>query len=244
MNSFQKITTYFLNLIFPPRCVFCGQIMPPHTDFLVCSQCEDNLPYASGHLCKICGTHIDMVYGNNICYECRHTKRYFDRAVAPFFYEGLVKNAIIKFKFSGAAANKKVFSKYMIEMIREFDKIDCILFTPISGKRHRQRGYNQSELLAEDIIKQLSEIPMYNILRKIKETKPQSKLPKKDRRNNVKDAYIVTGSEKIKDKQVLLIDDVLTTGSTVNECAKVLKKSGAKKVYVLTLATSKATFKK
>lgn len=237
MKFTEKIRLIMLNLFFPPRCAFCGRILKINTGFNVCGDCIKTLPYAEGKLCEKCGCAIDAVYGDNICYNCRHTKRYFDKCVAPFFYKDNARRAVLDFKFHNRTANVLVYAKYMAAYLGFFDKIDYITFVPMTAKRERKRGYNQARLLAEEIGKRenISVLPM---LKKIKETGRQSRLKREERINNIKGSFVSLNLSSVKNASILLIDDVLTTGATANECAKMLKKAGAERVFVLTLATS------
>ena len=120
-----------------------------------------------------------------------------------------------------------------------FGDYDIICSVPIHKKRMKERGYNQSELIAKEIAKNLTNTIYKKVLKKIKDNKRQSELKKEERLQNVKDVYEIQNKQIIENKKIILFDDIYTTGNTVNECSKVLKENGAKEILVLTLASGK-----
>lgn len=159
-----------------------------------------------------------------------------------FKYTDIIRDTIIKYKFNEKSYLYKTFSYLILnneKIINYINKYDYIICVPIHKKRKKSRGYNQSELIIKDVCKNNKNIKIENnILIKIKNVKPQSSLDKKARVTNIKNAYILNmkNKEKILDKKILIFDDIYTTGSTANECARVLKTYGAKKVGILTIA--------
>lgn len=197
--------------------------------------------------CEICGKeNIDLIC--NKCYKDinevfkidKYSDKYFKEHLYIFKYEGKIRNLIIDYKFNDKSYLCEFFSKIIIKnkkICRKIKKYDIIIPVPIHLKRKNERGYNQSELVASKIVKKLRKIELVkNCLAKQKHTFPQSSLTKEERKQNVKQVYKVINKDKIKDKSILLFDDIYTTGSTANECAKVLKENGAKEVIVFTLA--------
>lgn len=198
------------------------------------------------YICGFCGIILSKGY---VCEECYNTIQarqnliqiqkdvYYNKLICIYEYTGKVKEKIIQFKFY----NKKYLYRTFSECIcRKMEKInleyDVIIPVPIHRKRYMQRGYNQSELLAMGISK-ICKVKIYrNLLVKNKDTLPQSSLNKDRRKTNVTGTYSINNKEVIKNKKILLVDDIYTTGATVNECSKILKESGAKEVIVLTLA--------
>mgnify|MGYP004638104953 CR=1 FL=1 len=158
-----------------------------------------------------------------------------------FKYKNLIREQILGLKFNEKAYNCQTLAYFLKNMQKSFEKLkkyDIIIVVPVSRKRQKDRGYNQSEIIAREISKILN-IPIErNILYKNKNTVPQSTLNKEQREENAKDAYIAKNCKKIANKRILLIDDIYTTGSTVNECAKTLIDSGIEKeqIGVLTIA--------
>ncbi len=213
----NKILGNLLNLIYPPVCGICGKI---------------NKEY----LCKKCEIKIKEYVISSIR-KSKHT--YFDEIYCELRYKDIVRDNIIKYKFQNKAYLYKTFSKIILNNKKTcgfLKKYDIIIPVPISKKRKILRGYNQSCLIAYEIAKYLNLKCEDKCLIKQKDTIEQSKLNKQQRKINLKGAYKVINKQNLTDKNVLIIDDIYTTGSTVNECAKVLKEAGAKKIGVLTIA--------
>ena len=213
---FEKI----LSLIFPNVCGFCNKINNNN----LCKRCELNLSKYK----------IDCIK------NCTNDRRkYFDYLFCALKYENIIREKIIQYKFNENSYLYKTFVKIIIknEKLYRFLKLyDIIIAVPMHKKKKAVRGYNQCELIANEIAKQMTLKFEKNILIKIKDTKIQSTLTKSQRMKNVKDAFCIKDIEKIKGKKVILIDDIYTTGSTVNECSRILKQSGAKEVCVITIA--------
>ncbi|MDU2490176.1 MAG: ComF family protein [Clostridium celatum] len=154
------------------------------------------------------------------------------------FYGGIVKTLILKFKYESDFTSGYLLSKLLVEMIEE-NKIyaDVICYVPMTKKSEKKRGFNQCEVIARHIGYHIN-IPVSDCIKKIKNTKEQKTLTKEERVKNLKGAFKVIRVKDIKNKDVILIDDVMTTGATINECKDVLKKSGANKITVLTIAKS------
>ena len=157
-----------------------------------------------------------------------------------FKYEGKIRQKIIDFKFNEKPYLKNGFAMLFLqnkEMYSYLNKYDIIIPVPIHKYKEKNRGYNQSELIAKQISKSLKNVKLEkNIIKKIVNNKQQSTLNLKDRKENVKNVYKVLDNKKIIGKNIILFDDVYTTGSTVSECSKVLKQAGAKKVAAVTIA--------
>ncbi len=207
-----------INIFYPNACGICGII----SKYDICPKCIAKL-----NDIKQCKKHIYL------------TKNFTD-AMYIFKYEDLVRECFIKYKFGEQNYRYKAFANFMIKdkkICGFLKKYDIIIPVPISKKRKKQRGYNQSELIIKECTKLDESINVYmNILYKTKNTKPQSTLNKEQRKMNLQGAYEVKNSNHITNKKVLLFDDIYTTGSTLEECAKVLRQAGAFEISVLTLA--------
>lgn len=154
------------------------------------------------------------------------------------FYGGIVKSLILKFKYESDFTAGYLLSRLLVEMIEEKEiYADVICYVPMTKKSEKKRGFNQCEVIARHIGYHMN-IPVSNCIKKIKNTKEQKTLTKEERVKNLMGAFKVSRIEDIKNKNVILIDDVMTTGATINECKDVLKKSGANKITVLTIAKS------
>ena len=206
-----------LDLIYPPVCGICNRINKKY----LCKKCEIKLkPYE--------------IYSIN-----KEKNKYFDYRIDILKYEKLVRNCIIDYKFNEKAYSFKTFEKILLknEKIYSFlKKYDIITYVPMFKNKKAKRGYNQTEIIAKDISKELEIKLEKNNLIKIKDTKKQSTLNKKEREKNVKDAFAIRNTKNIVSKKIILFDDIYTTGNTVNECSKILKEAGAWEIVVLTIA--------
>lgn len=216
-------------------CMVCGREIFDGLGF--CDECKKSVVFNNGKTCKRCGVGIDGE--EDYCGNCAFDKMYFDRAYAAFSYEGAVQDAILKMKFGGLGRYAKIFAKYLAFVATKNNlEFDAVCFPPMSAKSKRQRGYNQSQLMARYFCEIMDCNELYSdALEKVKETERQEKLGKAARKENLIGAYKVKAD--VKGKRVLVIDDVKTTGSTLNECAKVLKRAGAVSVVGLMLSARK-----
>ena len=166
-------------------------------------------------------------------------ENYFDKHIYFFKYESNIRKLILNYKFNEKSYLYKTFTNFMIKnenFCRIVESYDIIIPVPISKKRNKQRGYNQSFLIAKELSKQLNIKIVNDCLYKNKNIIEQSKLGKEERKENIQGVYSILNSEKIKNKKIILVDDIFTTGSTANECCKMLKMADARKIAVLTIA--------
>lgn len=228
---------WLLRLLYPPKCVFCGTLTR-NERFAVCSDCLPTLSH-NKRACQICGTPLDTVYGDLICTDCRRRKPAFSRAYVPFIYQDAVRTAILRFKFAGRRAGAGTFAAYMLMKLREMEaeRPDLITFVPMHFIRLGMRGYNQAALLARALGKML-DVPVAATLRKTKHTQPQSKRRGRDRLYAPRKAYALRKDAAVSGKRILLVDDVITTGATLDTCARLLKNAGAKNVDITTVAAT------
>ena len=206
-------------MIYPPVCGFCGKLDKNS----LCNKCKIRIQ--KNAICKI--------------EDYRETSSYFDEHIYLFQYDGEVRDAILNYKFNEQAYIYKTFLEFIKnneKICAQIKKYDIIIPIPISKKRMKQRGYNQSTLIAKNLAKMLNIEYKENVLVKIKDNKPQSELGQHERSANVKGVYKIKSLRNIYIKKILLIDDIFTTGSTANECAKVLKENNVNNVGIFTLA--------
>lgn len=219
----SKYIDFLLHIIFPNTCMFCRK--PIEYNKILCQKCEADIPFTSDDVCLICQK------SECIC------ENYFSYIIAPFFYGMGSDNAIRDLKFNGNRLNARKLSLFMSEyMNKNSENVDIIIPVPLYYKDYYKRGYNQSELLAKHISKRLNVKMSNKILLKTKKTKKQHDLNMQERQINLNNAFIVENKELIRDKVILLVDDVFTTGATMNCCSQVLINSGAKKVIGLVAA--------
>lgn len=212
-----KIFDSILNFIYPNRCVFCQEIMAINEEDCIC---------------KYCYTDIDFICDDE------------EPKLSVFSYDEKTRYAIFRLKYHNQKQYAKVFAKMMYYKLLKIDisKYDYIIYVPMYIKKKKKRGYDQAEVIACELSK-LCGIPIENNnLIRIKNTLPQSKVSFEKRSENVKDAFYVKNPSRINNKNILLIDDIYTTGNTINYCAKELKKAGANNICYFTLA--KTIYKK
>jgi len=234
----------FKDLIYPNCCLICKIKIPPaHQQELICAGCWDKIEQNLPPFCAKCGRHLDrQAIEKNACQSCSRCQAnyYFDRAFSPCQYTGTLKKLIHEFKYSGRDYLGKPLGKLMHTFIRDYHlpiaHLDFLIPIPLHKSRQRQREFNQAEILSQEIAREFRQKVLTDVLIRVKPTQTQTKLTFQQRCQNVEKSFAVTKPELIKDTNLLLIDDVLTTGATSNEAAKCLKEAGAKKVLLLTLA--------
>lgn len=213
MNFINSALDYF----FPPICGMCGEI----NENYICNNCYENIK-------KI-----------KKCVINEYNNRNFSKHLYIFRYEGIIRNKIIEYKFEDKGYLYKMFAKIILSNKKTCNfikKYDVIIPVPISKKRKKKRGYNQSELVANELAQKLNQDIWTDIIIKKKDNKPQSELNKLERIKNVEDIYEINKPIEVKNKKVLLLDDIYTTGSTVNEIARKLKQNQTQEIGVITLA--------
>lgn len=227
------------DIVLPPRCIYCGKIC--ETENSLCVDCFQKINFITDPYCKCCGMPFENTVNVNqkmLCPECLKTKPLIHFHRSAIHYDEFSKQAILSFKFMDKEENAKVFAKWLMLAGRDIFEsgIDTIIPVPLSYQRLIHRRYNQSAILARELGRLTSlKVDTTNLV-KIKNTKPQTSFLKTKRLTNLKNAFDVKNKDAVKEKRILLIDDVRTTGATLNECAKVLLKNGAKSVDSLTIA--------
>ena len=213
------------HILFPPYCTICSELLSmEHWDENLCVKCRENLPFLSYEDCK------NSIDGYTV----------FEEAIAAFDYEE-VHSSIYRFKFKSAKKDGDGFGEVMAlflekEKLQWLGSIEYMIPVPLHTKRLKQRGFNQSEEICKSLSKRIGIDYKSDRLYRIKHVKPQRILSAKQRKNNVKDIFLADNCEG---HTILLIDDVFTTGTTVNECSRELYRKGAKEVYVFTLAMTR-----
>jgi len=229
-------------IVYPKTCLSCRKkLAEKANDGFLCSQCRGKIKKNLPPFCVSCGRQLDKRwFTKNICPACQKKDLSFDRAFSPCAYEGVIKELIHKFKYNSKEHLGEPLSKLMSEFIREYslpiDYVDCIIPIPLHKTRLREREFNQSEILGKYLAREFNKELINNAIERFRHTKTQIEIKTHQRVNNVKNIFRVTDPQAIKDKNILLIDDVLTTGATSSEAAATLKNAGANIVFVLTIA--------
>ena len=238
--SLNEVLRNIADVIFPPRCLGCAEILPQQSLQTFCPACREKIRFITGSLCPICGmAFFDSPAPDHLCGNCLENKPYFSLARAVASYETLILDAIHQFKYGHNISTGTALASFMAEFcFPDFDFTDysLILPVPLHIRRLRERGFNQALILAKAIGEKHSIPVNFSLLKRRKFTLTQTGLDKKEREKNIRGAFAVTDNAKTEGKNIILIDDVYTTGATINQCAKTLIKAGAGKVAVLTLA--------
>lgn len=218
-----------VKLLYPQRCRFCNNVIDIRRE--MCHTCENTLQRVEGDICKLCGKSVSHC-------NCGHKKHFYKYICAPFYYEGAASRAIWNLKFN----DKMKFSKPLAEdMAKCFNNhysgydFDKCTFVPSAKEAFKKRGYNQAELLANDF-SEITKIKCEKLLVKKFATEAQHNLSSAERSGNLVGTIDIEAGVDVENMRILLIDDVKTTGATLNECAKILLINGASEVFCLTVA--------
>ncbi len=223
----------FLNMLFPEICPVCQNPAKDHKTAPVCPECWQSIKPYTGPKCRKCGRPLSSD-ASIICGDCLQDEPAFESAGSFGLYEGALRKAINLLKYHNAIRLSKPLSDILLQI--EIPGVDAVLPVPLFNKRLRQREFNQSALIAKYSAKRLGSILVLDSLVKIRDTKPQVGLRADERRKNLKNSFGTQNKNAVEGKDILLIDDVSTTGTTIRECSRVLKKAGAGNIHVLTLA--------
>jgi len=230
-----------LDWFYPRHCCHCGRPVRSRRHRLLCAACSRQLSAAriEGAVCAICGLPLAVpVQAGTRCVRCRTERLHFDAARALFRYGGPAGSLVRGFKFEGEFF---IGPLLMDEAVRrgwlppELGRADAVLPVPLHPRRRRQRGYDQAMLLARALARRLRTELLSGALVRRRYTAQQASLAAVQRWDNVRGAFAVTRPERVRGRHLLLVDDVMTTGATADECARALKRAGARRVSVLTL---------
>lgn len=212
----MKILDLIAHLLYPWKCVFCESVLK---DTDICRECEEKLPYTVGD-------------------SAMQKFPFIDKCVSPLYYKDKVRASVHRYKFGGCSAYSRRYAALMSDCVEnnlDCRSIDVISWIPLSKKRLRQRGYDQARLLAEEIAAKTG-LPCRQLLQKVKNNSAQSLTrDAKQRRENVAGVYALDDGADVSGLRILLVDDVVTTGATMSEAARILRKAGAKSVFGVTL---------
>lgn len=237
-----------LNMVFPPKCLLCGgflwqeYVQVEGISLSICRTCFSEFRKITSPLCPVCGIPFVSTtsQGDHLCEGCLRALPFYEASGAPYAYEGRMAQAISLFKYGQKSVAADSLGPLLATFARTWFKQTCskliVMPVPLHPKRLRERGFNQSLLLARYVARSLETELDFLSLRRIKYTLPQTRLQGKERRKNVRGAFGIWNGRSFKGRRILLIDDVNTTGSTLNECSRVLKRAGCDKVFCLTLA--------
>lgn len=236
MKEFVKAAA---DILYPPRCPVCHGIVNPRSAF-ACEACLAKLHRIRAPRCFKCGKEMEQE-GREFCPDCCRGDHSFDQGISVFRYDDLMRGSVAAFKFH----NKREYAEfYGMELAAALEPFlgkwnpQVCVPVPLHRKKRKSRGYNQAELLALQISRRC-EIPVrFNLVERIKETSPQKELGRKKRKNNLKNAFKIKEHD-VELKRVLLVDDIYTTGSTIDAISEILRGAGVKEIYFAVLCSGK-----
>ena len=232
-SMIRKIADMIIELVYPLTCPFCNRI----SKVGICGQCRERISVIEGHFCLACGKPVRKEQVE-FCRACDSKYRFFDQGRSLYVHEGDVPTAIYRFKYHNQRINGEILGEELVkkfsEQIRRWE-VQEIVPIPLHRSRMRGRGFNQSEIMARVLGEKLG-LPVNNeLVYRIKKTKPSKLLGKLERIKNLQGAFGVPKGMKVAES-VLLVDDIFTTGTTINKVAKLLKRAGCERVYFLTVS--------
>lgn len=233
MGLFSRFWFWLRQLLFPHLCCLCQKVIAKPG---LCSQCRNSFTVAVPPLCTRCGGRCDSIL--SICSHCLAAHRAWDQGWTIWRYGQGVATAIKDYKYHDKTYWARYFGEHMAQKLATVaDLPDCITYIPLHWFRHLHRGYNQSQEVAETLSSHLN-IPCKRILVRVKLTRQQAGLRRRERLKNLKRAFKVRSgkADYVKDRHILLIDDVLTTGATLQAAAIELKRAGARKISIICIA--------
>lgn len=217
-SCLRRLWKWFDELLFPPKCILCQQLLEDRVEY-VCSQCRDTIV-----------SHRPAL----------RLGEQFSNCISPVHYEGVVRESLHRYKFNGKTAYAAGYASIMADCLHwtEQEECDLITWAPISATRLHQRGFDQSELLAKELGRQLG-LPVAATLEKTRNNPAQSSLlGATSRWKNVRGVYRVRQDAGVAGKRILLVDDIVTTGATLTECSTMLRKAGAAEIFCATIAAT------
>ncbi|MDE6620412.1 MAG: ComF family protein [Lachnospiraceae bacterium] len=229
-----RIKDVLVNMVFPRRCPVCDDIVPMG-EGLICTRCRTKLQYITEPRCRRCGKQL-MGDSGEFCHDCTQRRHVYDYGYALYDYQSM-KKSIYRFKYKRRCEYAAFYAKDIYERLsNEIDLMgaDSIIPIPVHASRKKSRGYNQAELVAAELSR-LTGIAMHEkLVKRIRKTVPQKELTTQERQNNLKKAFNIS-TNVVKLNKVILVDDIYTTGSTVDAVAMELKRHGVKSVYFIAL---------
>ena len=223
-----------LDWIYPPTCISCRHLLElnnkPQRYLWLCSVCENLFEAIDENTCNICGKPTQY----DICESCRSKKFFFDKNTAIYLYDDLIRDLLHSMKFRNKRHIAIGLGRLMAKQIKEIPPSTVLVPVPMHKKKQSERGFNQSSIIAAGISKAFN-IPVEEILIRTRDTPPQHGLHPAMRIENVYDAFNINKNHSPQDKHIIVIDDIFTSGSSLNECARVLKENGAAIVESMTL---------
>ena len=227
-----------LELFYPSNCVGCGY--PQDSGKLLCDQCKATAPRIQPPFCRCCSRPFEgVIAGDFSCPNCEDRAPAFDCVVSIYQAKGVLRDLIHRFKYGRQFYLRRVLAAYLVEAMQDSriqaDPADCLVPVPLHPARLRERGFNQADALAESLSKRIR-LPILRCIERRRYTGTQTRFARIERMQNLRNAFALRKNSDVRGKHLLLLDDVLTTGSTLHECALVLRSAGAESVRAITVA--------
>ena len=242
LSAFRRWLAPLAAALLPADCLVCESPLPTRHEGGVCLPCWGSFPRLGGPCCRRCGDPVlafehPAPPPNFLCEECRRRPRAFHRCRSAGRYEGALREAIHRFKFERERVLGRRLGRWLARTLPgETAEMDLVVPIPLHPRRVRERGFNQSEFLSEAIALSGGLVHGPRVLRKIAPTHSQTGLGRRDRRRNLAGTFALAPGVSVRGRRVLLVDDIYTTGCTVEEAARILRRVGARTVRVVTLA--------
>lgn len=223
-SFFQKL----IQLIFPPKCIFCNEVLTLGTKQEICNCCYEKIPFAGELFMNSCSNDRNQTGCDGVVCVCH--------------YSGIIKQSLIRYKFYNKPGYHRALAKLLYDKTSksiDYREFDIITSVPLHRQRENIRGYNQSHLISKALGRETGISVESRLLYRIRKTESQSLLVRCKREFNVKNAFEITDINKVRGKNILIVDDIMTTGYTLDECSRVLKEAGAKKVIGAVVASGR-----
>ncbi len=243
-NAISEIGNSLKDIVFPPRCAVCDAVLPIWTDKKqegICPSCKAKLPYVEEPRCLKCGKEIESDT-EEYCADCQKLNRSYKKGFPLFHYVPPVSDAVLAMKYKNRQEYADFYGREIAgrfgASFHKLGKDICLVPIPIHKNRLRKRGYNQAELLAETVGKYTGIPVRTDILIRVEDTKPQKELNPTERTRNLSRAFQVSKNIRLPDA-VMLVDDIYTTGATIEACTELLKQAGVKDIYYTSICIGK-----
>lgn len=237
-TTLQHAGGAFLSLIYPPHCAMCATALDAGAH--LCTTCKNAARHIRPPFCKVCSQPFDgAIDGEFACANCGQRRFYFECAVTRYRSCGVVRELVHRFKYQREFHLRHPLSDWLAESLEDpriaRQTFDFFVPVPLHATRLREREFNQAQVLA-DLLSRRTGVPLLDCLRRIRHTTTQTRFDRAERMENLLNAFQIRNNAVVQGRHLVLVDDVLTTGSTVDECARVLKNAGAESVRVVTVA--------
>jgi ComF family protein len=237
-NPIRTLVNTVLELFYPSNCVGCGQ--PQDAGILLCQLCKATVPRIQPPFCRCCSRPFEgAIEGEFSCPNCEDRALAFDCVVSIYLAKGVLRDLIHRFKYGGHFHLRRVLTEFLLEAMQDSrlqaTPVDCLVPVPLHPTRLRERGFNQADALAEALSKR-ARVPVLDCIERRLYTNTQTRFDRMERMRNLRNAFALRKNSDVRGKHLVLLDDVLTTGSTLHECALVLRAAGAESVRAMTVA--------